>query len=85
MLSDEGLNPILSSLSRLVVLDVEGCDLVTKKLLSNIPGKCKYLKKLVLSGCSIDNDDVRLAFESQRRTLRVSFNPLYMPVIKSSR
>ena len=84
-MSDEGLNLVLTRLGRLVVLDVEGCDRVTKKQLSTIPGKCRFLKKLVLSGCNVDNDDVRMAFESQRRTLRVSFNPLYMPIIKSSR
>ena len=84
-MSDKGLLQIISLLPRLTVLDIEGCDQISKNSIQQIPGKCKYLKKLVISGCNIDSLDVRNIFNNQRPTLRVSFNPLYTPVVKTIR
>jgi hypothetical protein len=84
LISDVGLLQLLNNLPRLTVLDVEGCEKITKKSIREIPGKCKFLKKVVLSGCNIDLVDINSIFNDQRPTLRVNFNPLYTPFVKTA-
>jgi hypothetical protein len=37
-----------------------------------------------VSGCNVDADDVKSIFRGERPTLKVNFNPLYTPLVRTS-